>query len=149
LAHESTQVDSTDKNDARIAEKPITGYQPVQRLEIYNEKNVKTDFFFEPRILIFTGKNGGYVDGRTDAQISGKLFFDTTKNKLITITREQIHGVELLDFFSKEETNQSYKVYTIYGNIPGDGHVFDREEMYIFTGVELLDDPVSKNEQMN
>ncbi len=105
------------------------------RLEFTTTKNT-APFFLEKRIYLYTGKEDSYVDVSSDSVVKGKVLFDIKNNKSIIVTRKELMGEDFWGWTIPE--GKKYEITAIYGDIPGDGDITSRENIYIVTDIKEM-----------
>jgi hypothetical protein len=105
------------------------------RLEFTTIKD-NNPFLLEKRTYIYTGKEGSYVDGASGSLVTGKILFDVKNNKNITVPRRSLLGENFWSWTIPE--GKKYEITAIYGDIPGDGDIISRENIYIVTDIKEI-----------
>jgi hypothetical protein len=81
-------------------------------------------------------QHDGLLDGASGSSVTGKILFDTKNNKNITVPRRELMGE---DFWgSNVPEGKRLEITAIYGDIPGDGDIMYRENIYIVTDIKEI-----------
>lgn len=108
----------------------------TDRFEFTTAKDPENPFFFEKRTYLYTGKEGSYVDSASGDTVTGKILFDVKNSKNIIVNRRELMGEDFWASIVPE--GKKLEINAIYGDIPGDGDIMYRQNIYIVTGIREL-----------
>jgi hypothetical protein len=127
-----------DQNTAEqvIVTDAVTIPASVDRFEFTKSNDPSSVFFLEKRTYLYTGKEGSYVDPASESNVTGKILFDVKNNKNIVVPRRELMGEDFWGW--KVPEGKRLEITAVYGDIPGDGDIMYRENIYIVTDIKEI-----------